>query len=95
MTLARGDWFYIVLVALDSFFMARPYLYVIQNDNYRVSEIFKNKHLRLVYALDVITVAVFCGIELTQIKIPFESKNAFDVIKRFIDIMKYLHCGDD
>lgn len=64
MTLARGDWFYIVLVALDSFFMARPYLYVIQNDNYRVSEIFKNKHLRLVYALDVITVAVFCGIWL-------------------------------
>lgn len=44
--------------------MARPYLYVIQNDNYRVSEIFKNKHLRLVYALDVITVAVFCGIWL-------------------------------
>lgn len=65
MTLARGDWFYILLVALDSFFMARPYLYAIQNDNYRISEIFKNKRLRFVYALDIITVAIFTGIWLT------------------------------
>ena len=62
MTLARGDWFYILLVALDSFVMARPYLYAIQNDNYRISEIFKNKRLRFVYALDIITVAIFTGI---------------------------------
>ena len=62
MTLVRGDWFYILLLIIDGFFMTRPYLYAIQNDNYRVSEIFKNKRLRFVYLLDVITVTIFCGI---------------------------------
>lgn len=62
MTLVRGDWFYIVLVLVDCFFMTRPYLYAIQNDNYRISEIFKNKRLRFVYALDIVAVAIFTGI---------------------------------
>lgn len=62
MTLVRGDWFYIVLVLVDAFFMTRPYLYAIQNDNYRVREIFRNKRLRLVYALDLVAVAIFTGI---------------------------------
>lgn len=62
MTLVRGDWFYIVLVFIDAFFMTRPYLYAIQNDNYRVSEIFKNKRLRFVYALDLVAVVVFTGL---------------------------------
>lgn len=59
MTLIAGDWFYIVLVLVDAIFMTRPYLYAIQNDNYRVSEIFKNKRLRFVYALDLVVVAIF------------------------------------
>lgn len=62
MTLLRGDWFYIVLVVIDAFFMTRPYLYAIQQDNYRISEIFKNKRLSFVYIIDVCTVALFVGI---------------------------------
>lgn len=62
MTLFRGDWFYVLLVFVDAFFMTRPYLYAIQNDNYRVSEIFKNKRLRFVYALDLIAVAIFSAL---------------------------------
>lgn len=65
MRLVRGDWFYILLVLIDGFFMTRPYLYAIQNDNYRVSEIFKNKRLRFTYLIDLITVVIFCGIWLT------------------------------
>ena len=64
MTLVRGDWFYILLVLIDSFFMTRPYLYAVQNDNYRISEIFKNKRLRFVYLIDVVTVIIFSGIWL-------------------------------
>ena len=64
MSLVRGDWFYIVLMVLDGFFMTRPYLYAIQNDNYRISEIFKHKRLRRVYLMDVITIVVFCALWL-------------------------------
>lgn len=64
MSLMRGDWFYVVLMLLDAFFMARPYLYAIQCDNYRISEIFKNKRIGKVYIMDVCAVAVFCGIWL-------------------------------
>jgi len=62
MTLLRGDWFYIALVCIDAFFMTRPYLYAIQQDNYRISEIFKNKRLRFVFLIDVAAVALFVGI---------------------------------
>ena len=61
MAIARGDWFFIVMVVLDSFFMTRPYLYAIQQDNYRVFEILKNRRLRLVYLLDFIAVCIFVG----------------------------------
>lgn len=64
MTLFRGDWFYVLLVALNSFFMARPYLYAIQQDNYRIGEIFKSRRLALVYLFDICAVSVFTGIWL-------------------------------
>lgn len=64
MSLMRGDWFYILLVLIDSFFMTRPYLYVIQQDNYRIGEIFKSRHLSFVYLIDLIASAVFVGIWL-------------------------------
>ena len=62
MMLVRGDWFYVLLVLIDGFFMTRPYLYAIQQDNYRVGEIFKSKRLRFVYLIDLCTVAVFAAI---------------------------------
>lgn len=62
MTLLRGDWFYILLVFVDAFFMTRPYLYAIQQDNYRITEIFKNRRLRFVYLIDLCAIAVFVGI---------------------------------
>ncbi len=61
MSLMRGDWFYIVLVLLDSFFMTRPYLYAIQQDNYRISEVFRNKRLRFVYFVDLCAIVIFVG----------------------------------
>ena len=64
MTLQRGDWFYILLLLLTGFFMSRPYLYAIQNDNYRLSEIFGNRRLRTVYLIDVISVSVFFSVWL-------------------------------
>ncbi len=62
MAFARGDWFFVVMVFLTSFFMTRPYLYAIQQDNYRITEIFKNRRLRFVYFLDVCSVALFVGV---------------------------------
>lgn len=62
MTLLRGDWFYVMLLIVDAFFMTRPYLYAIQQDNYRITEIFKNKRLSFVYLIDICAVAVFTGI---------------------------------
>ncbi|MDE6060868.1 MAG: hypothetical protein K2G31_05300, partial [Clostridia bacterium] len=62
MTLLRGDWFYIMLVFVDAFFMTRPYLYAIQQDNYRITEIFKNRRLRFVYLIDLCAIAVCGGI---------------------------------
>ena len=64
MSLVRGDWFYIALMLLDGFFMTRPYLYAIQNDNYRISEIFKNKRLRRVYLADVCVVLAYFALWL-------------------------------
>lgn len=62
MTLVRGDWFYILLIFIDGFFMTRPYLYAIQQDNYRIGEIFKTKRLRFVYFIDVCAVVVFTAV---------------------------------
>lgn len=62
MTLVRGDWFYILLVAIDAFFMARPYLYAIQQDNYRVRMVFSSRRLRFAYLFDVCAVLLFTAI---------------------------------
>ncbi len=62
MTLVRGDWFYVLLVFIDAFFMTRPYLYAIQQDNYRISEIFKNRRLKFVYLIDLCAVALFISV---------------------------------
>ena len=62
MALARGDWFFVIMLMVDGFFMCRPYLYAIQQDNYRVFEIFKNKRLKFVYLFDVIAVVIFVGV---------------------------------
>ncbi|MBQ9276592.1 MAG: UDP-N-acetylmuramoyl-tripeptide--D-alanyl-D-alanine ligase [Clostridia bacterium] len=62
MAFARGDWFFVVMVFLTSFFMTRPYLYAIQQDNYRITEIFKNRRLRFVYLIDLCSVILFVGV---------------------------------
>ncbi len=62
MVLLRGDWFYVLLLFVDAFFMTRPYLYAIQQDNYRIREIFKNRRLRFVFLMDVCAAALFIGI---------------------------------
>ena len=62
MALARGDWFFVLMIFLTSFLMTRPYLYAIQQDNYRITEIFKNRRLRFVYLIDVCAVVLFVGV---------------------------------
>lgn len=62
MLFVRGIWFFIVLSLLVAFFMARPYLYAVQQDNYRIGEIFKSKRIRTAYFWDWISVAVFSTI---------------------------------
>lgn len=57
--MARGDWFYMLLTLIVSVCMVRPYLYAVQQDNYRVSEIFRDKRVRSAYITDLICVAVF------------------------------------
>ncbi len=47
------------MVLIDSVFMARPYLYAIQQDNYLVGEIFKNRRLKSVFLIDLLAVGVF------------------------------------
>ena len=59
MVLARGDWFFLLLTLLVSVFMVRPYLYAVQQDNYRVNEIFHSKRVRNAYIADVVCVLVF------------------------------------
>ncbi len=59
MTLFRGDWFFIALVLIDSFFVVRPYIYAIQQDNYKIIKIFKSKHLGYLYAIDLIAISIF------------------------------------
>ncbi len=59
MTLLRGDWFFVVLIIIDSMFMARPYIYAIQQDNYRLGTLFKTKRIAYVFLIDLLAVAVF------------------------------------
>ncbi len=62
MILARGNWFFVLLILLCAVFMTRPYLYVIQQDNYRICEIFKNKKLRLAFLIDCLATLIFCAV---------------------------------
>lgn len=62
MVLARGNWFFIILSLLSSLFISRPYLYVAQQDNYRISTVFKSKRLRTAYLMDLLCVGIFAGI---------------------------------
>lgn len=57
--MARGDWFYMLLTLIVSLCMVRPYLYAVQQDNYRVFEIFGDKRVRSAYFTDLVCVAVF------------------------------------
>lgn len=61
MILVRGNWFFIVLMLLTYIFMSRPYLYVAQQDNYRVATVFKSKKLRLAFLIDLLTTVVFAA----------------------------------
>ncbi|MBO7151503.1 MAG: UDP-N-acetylmuramoyl-tripeptide--D-alanyl-D-alanine ligase [Clostridia bacterium] len=58
----RGDWFFILLSLLTTAFMAKPYMYVLQQDNYRIKGIFKSKTIRSAYLVDLVAVLVFCGV---------------------------------
>ncbi len=55
----KYDWFYLILIFFDAILMARPYLYVIQQDNYRISEILKSRRIKQVYIIDLCAVSVF------------------------------------
>lgn len=59
MTILRGDIFFIVLIAFVSLFMARPYIYVIQQDNYRLECILKSRRLKFIYFIDIVGFIVF------------------------------------
>ena len=62
----RGDWFFILLSLLTTAFMAKPYIYVLQQDNYRLKGIFKSKTIRNAYVMDLITMLVFCVVYLVS-----------------------------
>lgn len=62
MTLARGDWYFILLALVMGLFMARPYMYAVQQDNYRVAEIFHSRRIRSAYVTDLVCILIFGGI---------------------------------
>ena len=55
----RGDWFFILLSLLATGFMAKPYIYVIQQDNYRLTGLFKSKTIRSAFIVDLVAMLVF------------------------------------
>ena len=58
----RGDWFFILLSLLATAFMAKPYIYVIQQDNYRLKCLFKSKTIRSAFLVDLVAMLVFLAI---------------------------------
>ena len=58
----RGDWFFVLLSLLTTAFMAKPYIYVIQQDNYRLKGIFKSKMIRSAFLVDLVTMLIFAVI---------------------------------
>ena len=55
----RGDWFFILLSSLATGFMAKPYIYVIQQDNYRLKGLFKSKTIRSAFIVDLVAMLIF------------------------------------
>ncbi|MEG1662657.1 MAG: Mur ligase family protein, partial [Clostridia bacterium] len=58
-SLDRGDWFFIILLLFVSLLMARPYIYTIQQDNYRLMTLLKSRRMKAMFAFDMLAVAVF------------------------------------
>lgn len=52
------DIFYILMVCLLAFFISKPYIYAIQQDNYRLMEIFHTKRIRQCYLFDLLAIFV-------------------------------------
>lgn len=58
----QGDWLIIALTMMATAIMSKPYMYVIQQDNYRLKGLFKSKSIRSFYLADIVCVLVFLGI---------------------------------
>ena len=58
----KGDWVLIFLVTVMSAVISKPYMYVIQQDNYRLKELLYSKRIKSSYVTDVFTSALFSGI---------------------------------
>ena len=58
----RGDWFFVLLSLLATAFMTKPYIYVIQQDNYRLKGLFKSKTIRSAFLVDLVAMLVFLAI---------------------------------
>lgn len=61
MVLARGDWYFSVCAFVAGVFMAVPYVYAAQQDNYRVAEVWKSRRVRSAYLVDLVCILVFGG----------------------------------
>jgi UDP-N-acetylmuramoyl-tripeptide--D-alanyl-D-alanine ligase len=58
----KGDWFLFVLTVVTAMIMSKPYVYVIQQDNYRLKGVFKSKSLRSFYLADLGCVLIYSAI---------------------------------
>ena len=58
----RGDWFFVLLSLLTTAFMAKPYIYAMQQDNYRLQCVFKSKTIRRIFLVDMMAMLIFIGI---------------------------------
>ena len=61
MVLARGDWYFTVCALIVGAFMSVPYVYAVQQDNYRVAEVWKSRRVRGAYLADLLCILVFGG----------------------------------
>lgn len=61
MVLARGDWYFTVCALIVGAFMSAPYVYAVQQDNYRVAEVWKSRRVRGAYLADLLCILVFGG----------------------------------
>ena len=61
MTLNRGDWYFMLFALVMAVMMSRTYMYVIQQDNYRIREIFSSRRIRSAYLTDLVCIVIFGG----------------------------------